>query len=132
MTKRTQILCIFLIGISFLGAESRALTNEELYMSCKPLTDKGYNSGLVTRDDVACVSFVRGVLELSDFFCEVGGSLNNDSIKKIATRKAILQLKAIIQGYVNKMAASPEIWKYAPGADVYGVASKFAPCISKI
>ena len=120
-----------MIGISFLGAEPRALTNEELYPACKILADNGYNTDLITGMGLACASFVRGVIEVSDLFCEFGNATNNDAIKTLATDKAKLQVKAIIQGYVNKMAASPETWKYPAGPDVYGIAFKFAPCISK-
>ena len=117
------------MGISFLGAESKAFSNEHLYLFCKPWADSGFTAQQ-TAQQISCVAYVAGVLDITDYLCELGNLTNNSSLKGMTTFEAKSQVNAVVQSYVNTMAARPERWKYAAAPSLQAVAVNLAPCIS--
>jgi len=128
--KKTQILCIFFMGISFLAEGSKAVTNESLYVACKSWADKNFNPDRATVSDIECIAYVVGILDTSDYLCDLGKVTNDIALKAQATHNAKLQVNAIIQSYVNDMSANPEAWKYTAGPRVLNVAKDLTPCVS--
>jgi hypothetical protein len=131
MNKKTQILCLFLIGISFLSNESKAIPNEDLFKACKRYTESGFK--ITTIQHTLCMSYMRGVIDTASLLCHSAGLIDEKDasfwLKAFGTETGgHTQLDAIIQSYVNHMAANPKDWKGTAPMDIIKLARNFVPC----
>ena len=129
--KKTIILCLLFIGISFLSNESKAIPNENLFKACKSYTESGFK--ITTMQHVLCTSYIRGVIDTASILCHSAGLIDEKDgifwLKAFGTEtNAYTELDMIIQSYVNHMAANPQDWKGTAPIDVIDLARNFVPC----
>ena len=106
-----------------------AVNNGKLYKYCKDFASRSFNGE--TPEDVACVNYVAGIIDLSSFFCDAA-MISPDNIAKtlmpVFSKASRTDIDAVIQAYVNLAAQHPEDWQYDPSYTVLEAAKKIAAC----
>ena len=109
-----------------------ATTNGELYRHCKNFASRAFGNQNDTQvSDMACVFYVRGIMDLSNYLCQaalIGPEHIKNALTPVLSAPDKPDLDAVIQAYVNIASQNPAQWKYDPSEPVLSATRQISPC----